>query len=557
MFTVCRLLAGALGRTLAQRLERERGPSGARGVVGARVRLMSQRLKTLAAVAADSNLARVEAAYFAFSMAYQAVWIAILVYAFRRGGAAQAGLAVVVQAVPAAIVAPFAAYAGDRFRRDRVLLVSYVVQAATLAATAAALFADAPNGLVYPGASAATIGFTLTRPVQSSLLPSLTRTPVALTAANVAGGIVDSVGTFVGPLIAAVLLATTGPAEVFLVFAVLTAIGAIAVAGIEVERTGGPLTAEAVPVRRELLEGFATLGRESSARLVVMQLLAVGIDLLSMGRGGPGLLSATFGIGSVAGAALTVLLVGRRRLIPPIALAAIIFGVPIALVGVALFAVSGAGRSIRVVAGRTLLQRVAPDEVLARVFGVLEGLGQAGLALGSVVASVLVATVGIIPALIAIGGFAPALVLLLWGPLASVDRSARTPDPEALSLLRSMPLFAPLDPPTLERLALDAVPLRLPASSDVIVQGHEGDRFYVVAEGSLSAIRDEVAVGTLGAGDGVGEIALLRDVPRTATVRSLTSVRLFALERDAFLGAVTGHPQSTEAADAIVRDRMS
>src|SRR5919197_4263978 len=564
MFTVCRLLAGALGRTLAQRLERERGPSGARGVVGARVRLMSQRLKTLAAVAADSNLARVEAAYFAFSMAYQAVWIAILVYAFRRGGAAQAGLAVVVQAVPAAIVAPFAAYAGDRFRRDRVLLVSYVVQAATLAATAAALFADAPNGLVYPGASAATIGFTLTRPVQSSLLPSLTRTPVALTAANVAGGIVDSVGTFVGPLIAAVLLATTGPAEVFLVFAVLTAIGAIAVAGIEVERTGGPLTAEAVPVRRELLEGFATLGRESSARLVVMQLLAVGIDLLSMGPGGPGLLSATFGIGSVVGAALTVLLVGRRRLIPPIALAAIIFGVPIALVGVspaavavALFAVSGAGRSIRDVAGRTLLQRVAPDEVLARVFGVLEGLGQAGLALGSVVASVLVATVGIIPALIAIGGFAPALVLLLWGPLASVDRSARTPDPEALSLLRSMPLFAPLDPPTLERLALDAVPLRLPASSDVIVQGHEGDRFYVVAEGSLSAIRDEVAVGTLGAGDGVGEIALLRDVPRTATVRSLTSVRLFALERDAFLGAVTGHPQSTEAADAIVRDRMS
>jgi MFS family permease len=539
---------------------------------------MSQRLKTLAAVAADSNLARVEAAYFAFSMAYQAVWIAILVYAFRRGGAAQAGLAVVVQAVPAAIVAPFAAYAGDRFRRDRVLLVSYVVQAATLAATAAALFADAPIGLVYAGASAATIGFTLTRPVQSSLLPSLTRTPVALTAANVAGGIVDSVGTFVGPLIAAVLLATTGPAEVFLVFAVLTAIGAIAVAGIEVERTGGPLTAEAVPVRRELLEGFATLGRESSARLVVMQLLAgvvviggldilfvaVGIDLLSMGPGGPGLLSATFGIGSVVGAALTVLLVGRRRLIPPIALAAIIFGVPIALVGVspaavavALFAVSGAGRSIRDVAGRTLLQRVAPDEVLARVFGVLEGLGQAGLALGSVVASVLVATVGIIPALIAIGGFAPALVLLLWGPLASVDRSARTPDPEALSLLRSMPLFAPLAPPTLERLALDAVPLRLPASSDVIVQGDEGDRFYVVAEGSLSAIRDEMAVGTLGAGDGFGEIALLRDVPRTATVRSLTSVRLFALERDAFLGAVTGHPQSTEAADAIVRDRMS
>jgi MFS family permease len=538
---------------------------------------VSQRMRTVAAVARDPSLLRVQLAFLAFSMAYVATWIAILVYAFDRGGPAEAGLAVAVQLTPVAILVPITAYAGDRFRRDRVLLLDYVAQSASLGLTAVALVADAPAILVFAAATGAAISLTFTRPLQASFLPWLTRTPEELTAANVAAGLTESVGTLAGPLLAAALLATSGPGAVFATFAVLTGVGAVLVAGIHTQGSPIPSHRATTPIAQEAMAGFVTLARESPARLVVIQLVvgqvvvgaldilfvAVAIDLLAMGPGGPGILSAVFGLGSVIGATLSVLLIGRRRLIPPIAVAALLFGVPIALVGIsppvavlALFTLSGGARTVRDVAGRTLLQRVAPDEVLARVFGVLEGLGQAGVVIGSIVTSSLIASFGLEIALVVMGAFAPAIALLLWSPLRSVDRDAKVPDPEVLSLLRSMPLFAPLPPPTLERLALDAIPIRVPASADVIRQGEEGDRFYVVAEGTLSATRDDVAVGSLGPGDGFGEIALLRDVRRTATVRSLTPARLFALERAVFLAAVTGHPQSAEAAEAVVRRRL-
>jgi hypothetical protein len=291
--------------------------------------------------------------------------------------------------------------------------------------------------------------------------------------------------------------------------------------------------------------------------------VAVAIDLLGMGSGGPGLLSAVFGLGGVLGATLSVLLIGRRRLIPPIAAAALLFGVPIALVGISppiavifLFVLSGCGRSVRDVAGRTLLQRVAPDEVLARVFGVMEGLGQAGVVVGSILTSWLISAFGIEVALVVMGGFAPAVAALLWNPLASIERDAPVPDAEVLGLLRSMPMFASLPPPTLERLALEAIPLEVPASTEVVRQGDEGDRFYIVAEGTFAAIRDGKVVGSVGPGEGFGEIALLRDVPRVATVASVSPARVYALDRNVFLGAITGHAASSAAADEIVRQRL-
>jgi Cyclic nucleotide-binding domain/Major Facilitator Superfamily len=380
----------------------------------------------------------------------------------------------------------------------------------------------------------------------------------------------------VGPVIAAVLLATSGPAAVFATFGVITGIAAVLVWSVRAGVDPVP-SAGASSIVREVTAGFAMLAHEPSASLVVVQLVvglivvgaldilfvAVAIDLLGMGSGGPGILSAVFGLGGVVGATLSVVLIGRRRLIPPIAVAAVLFGVPIALVGISppiavvvLFALSGCGRSIREVAGRTLLQRVAPDEVLARVFGVMEGLGQAGVMIGSVLTSWLISAFGLEVALVVMGGFAPLVAAVLWSPLASIERDAPAPDPEVLALLRSMPMFAALSPPTLERLALDAVPVRVPASTTVIHQGDQGDRFYIVAEGTFSAIRDGKVVGSVGPGEGFGEIALLRDVPRVATVASVSPARLFALDRAVFLGAVTGHAASSAAADAIVRQRL-
>jgi MFS family permease len=537
---------------------------------------MSQRLRTVTAVAREPDLLRIQLAFLGFSMAYVATWIAILVYAFRRGGPAEAGLAVAVQLTPVAILVSTGTYVGDRFRRDRVLLVDYVLQAVGMGLTALALSVDAPTAVVLSAATVAAVALSFTRPIQASLLPSLTRTPDELTAANVAASLTESVGTLAGPLIAAVLLATSGPSAVFWTFALVAGIGALLVGSVRapVEPVPG---VRASSIGREVMAGFATLAREPSASLVVVQLVvglmvvgaldilfvAVAIDLLGMGSGGPGVLSAVFGLGGVAGATLSVLLIGRRRLIPPIAVAALLFGLPIALVGISppiavivLFVLSGCGRSIRDVAGRTLLQRVAPDDVLARVFGVMEGLGQAGVVIGSVLTSWLISAFGVEVALIVMGGFAPAVAAILWNPLTSIERDAPVPDPEVLGLLRSMPMFAALSPPTLERLALDAIPLQVPASTEVVRQGDEGDRFYIVAEGRFDAIRDGTAVGSVGPGEGFGEIALLRDVPRVATVVSTSPARLFALERNVFLAAVTGHAANAAAADALVRQRL-
>jgi MFS family permease len=145
---------------------------------------MREQLRVVLAVARDPVLARLEIAYLGFNMAEYATWTAILVFGYSIGGAGAAALFALAQLVPAGLVAPFAAYAGDRFRRDRVLLAACLLQAATLAATAVALYARAPVPLILLFATAATASFTITRPVQASILPSLTHAPGDLTAAN-------------------------------------------------------------------------------------------------------------------------------------------------------------------------------------------------------------------------------------------------------------------------------------------------------------------------------------------------------------------------------------
>jgi len=125
-----------------------------------------------------------------------------------------------------------------------------------------------------------------------------------------------------------------------------------------------------------------------------------------------------------------------------------------------------------------------------------------------------------------------------------------------LELLRGLPLFAPLAPATLEHLARSLVRVPAPAGTDVTRQGDVGDRFYLVDEGEVEVTSDREVLATLGPGDYFGEIALLRDVPRTATVSALTDASLLALERDEFVSAVSGHPASLEAADAVVAARL-
>lgn len=529
------------------------------------------------AVLGSRSLRRLELAFSVFCMAEWATWIAILVFAFERGGATQAGIVAVVQLVPSAIVAPFASLVGDRHRRV-ALPVSYLAQGMAMGGTGLAIGLHAPIPAVYVLAAVAASSVTLTRPVQGALLPSLTRTPAQLTAANVVTGTIENLGFFVGPVVAGVLLSAAGPGAVFLVMAGLVtgaAVVAASIDAVDAASAQGPGPARAVVA--ESVRGFRALARDPGSRLVValtsaqslvigaLDVLAVAlaIGLLGLSRSWPGFFAAALGVGGVLGAAGAVLLVGRRRLTPAIAGGILLLGVP--LIGIAvgqvpiadllLLAAAGTGRSLLDIAGRTLLQRIVADQVLSRVFGLLEGLYMGALAVGSAGAAALVHAVGIRGAFVVAGAVLPVLVVVAWRPLARVDAAARVPA-EAIALLRSVPMFAPLAPPTLERLASNLSPVSVPAGTVIIREGDAGDRFFVVAEGEARVRSHGQETVLHGAGACFGEIALLRDVPRTATVTAGTDMLLYSLRRDVFLESVTGHPMSLEAADELIRDRM-
>ena len=319
------------------------------------------------------------------------------------------------------------------------------------------------------------------------------------------------------------------------------------------------------------------LAREPSARVLVGllggQFVAIGaldvlyvvlaISVLDLGGSGAGYLNAAFGAGGVAGIAVTVALVGRRRLLPPLVLGVLVWGAAFVVLAawptvggaLLLLAVAGAARSLLDVAGRTILQRTAPTDVLSRVFGVLEGLSMAGLAFGSLLTPALVALAGPRWAIAGIGALLPLAVLLSARTLAEIDRRAPVPVVE-ISLLRSLPLFAPLGAPELEGLAHGLEERRVPAGTAVVREGEPGDRFYVVAEGELDVQADGRELRQLHRGDGFGEIALLRDVPRTATVTARTDSRLYALGKATFLASVGAHPRAASEADRLVHERL-
>jgi hypothetical protein len=189
--------------------------------------------------------------------------------------------------------------------------------------------------------------------------------------------------------------------------------------------------------------------------------------------------------------------------------------------------------------------------VLARTFGVLEGITMAGLAIGAVLAPLLVNTFGAQEAVACVGAILPIALVMSFARLRALDAQATAPVVE-IGLLRATSLFAPLGVPALESVARSLRPVEVPAGTDVVRLGDPGDNYYVIADGRLS-----VSVGgVLERGDGFGEIALLADVPRTATVTALTDARLYALAKDDFLAAVTGHPAAHREADRLVQERL-
>ena len=537
---------------------------------------VSDSLRVFGTALANPSLRRVLLAFAGFCTTEWGAWIAIMVYAYQRGGATGTAVVAAAQLIPSAVVAPLGSVFGDRYRRDRFLFTGYLVQAVLLAAVGATILAHADEWAVVALAAAASASITLTRPAQSALLPALVATPDELTAANVASGVIESCGALVGPAVAGLIMGTSGPGTVILVTG-----GVQLIAAAEVWRIAPqprpPGGSSAAAMFREAVGGFREIAREPDTRLVVglggIQSMLIGaldlfqvviaIGLLGLGPSAPAYLMACFGAGGIVGGALALLRVGRGGLAGTIGVALALFGIPVAIIGArpgigvafSMMAASGAGMELGLVAGRTLLQRVVPDEVLSRVFGVIEGMYMAGLAAGSVGAAALVAAVGSRWTL-AIAGAVPTFAALLAGRrLRRIDRRFAVPA-EEVELIRGVPMFAPLPEEVAERLARNLVPVAAAAGTEILRQGEAGDRFYIVRWGDLDVDVDGRRVGTLGAGEGFGEIALLRDVPRTAGVVARTDVALAALEREVFLEAVTGHPLATRFAEDTVHRHL-
>jgi CRP-like cAMP-binding protein len=154
-----------------------------------------------------------------------------------------------------------------------------------------------------------------------------------------------------------------------------------------------------------------------------------------------------------------------------------------------------------------------------------------------------------------VAAFVPVLVIWLWPSLRRIDDEAVIAE-EPLELLRKIEIFAQLPEQVLERLAAAATSISVAADGVVVSRGEVGNHFYAIAAGKAGVELEDGMTRELGPGEFFGEIALLRDVPRTATVRALTPLRLFALERDDFLTAVTGHAPTLATAENVVMSRL-
>jgi hypothetical protein len=534
------------------------------------VSALRSRLTAAALASRNENVRRVELAWCAAITAEWAYFVALGVFAYHAGGASAVGLAGLIRLLPAAAVAPSAASLGDRIPRERLLLGAAMLGAVGYAGSAIAAFAGSEGG-VYACAALVGISSTLIRPTLQAILPSLTRTPEELVASNAATSTVESLGTLVGPLVAGVLVEQ---ARVGITFAVAAAAMAVGSAVILRVHTHGAATGRAAS-RGRLAFAWRAVAEHSGAPVVVTLMVAqafvrgclntlivVAAFRLLHGAGGTvGALTGAIGAGGVIGAIVSATFRGGR-LAGIFALSLVGWGVPIVLVAprpelvaaLVLMAVVGASNSVEDVAGFTLLQRAIRDDALSGVLGLIWGAAMGALALGSVLAPILVKELGARSAFVLVGFLLPVLAIAGFRRMRALD--VEVAPSRQQQLVDGVPMFGPLSLAAKERLAAKLLPLELPEGAAIVRAGEVGDRFYLIDSGTVR-VGLEDGEKESGPGDYFGEIALLRDVPRTATVTAASVARLYTLERADFLAAVTGHALAEAAAHEVVEARLA
>lgn len=515
--------------------------------------------------------------------------VAMSVYAYQRGGATAVGTLAVVRYVSMSLLAPFVAMLADKLDRRKLMIAADVIRGILVLSAAIVVFGGGPALAVYAIAIVTSWASLAFRPAQAALLPSLAASPAELTAANVSSLTIHSVGMFVGPSIAGLLLAVADVGWVFVFNAVSFVWSSLLVFRIHppaivpppaqpvVAEGDGEEHAEQVPKKREGMfagagDGYRAILSNRDLRLMtglyvaqtivagasVVFEVAIALDLLKLRDSGVGVLGVALGLGGIFGGVAALLLAQRGKLARDFGLGVVLWAAPLLLVSAwpnltsALIAMAliGLGNSVVDVNAETILQRLVPDEVMGRVFGALDSAAIGGMAIGSLLMPILISTVGLRQGLVVIGVMVTLVVVLSIKGLSRIDDVALAP--AGLELLRGVPMLAVLKENLTERLARTSKVFTFAAGDTVFREGDAGDRFYIIDRGTVEVtIRGEF-VRLLGPGDSFGEIALLRDIPRTATVTATSELALRAIDRSHFLGAVTGQAEAAEQAELVV-----
>jgi MFS family permease len=518
---------------------------------------------------------------------------AIMIWAYDIGGARAVGIWYTVRLVLMTIVTPFASTIVDRLPRRMVMISTDLIRSVLCLTVAGLIWADGPVWLVFVLATLAPLVGAPFRPAVAALMPKLVHTPDELTAANGTASTIESLAFFVGPAIAAILVSAIG-IPVVVVFNALTFLwSALLVSRIHVPSEEPARAVEAtVPhdatdpdggedddsqgFLMESMEGFKAIWRDRDLRLVsgvysaqtivagasVVFGIEMAVQMTDFGSAGVGYIDSAFGVGALVGGLIAVGRSSAGKLGTDFGIGVIFWALPLLLAAIwpqmwaaflAVF-ILGMANPVVDVNASTILQRKTDDEVMGRVFGALDTALIGSMALGSALMPIMIHFWGLQWSLAILAIAVSASVLPALGRLKAMNETLR--EPEGLVLLRQVPLFAPLELKSLERVAQQLVRVEVPAGDVLIREGDEGDRFYVIQSGQLTATFKGDVLSQMGPGDPFGEIALLRDVPRTATVTADVDSVLLALDRAAFLDAVTGDNEVSSRADDLVSRRI-
>lgn len=526
---------------------------------------------SLAALTGSGRMRRVLAAYAVYGFIEFYAWLVIVLWSFERGGATLAGTAAVVQLVPAALLGPVLAGVGDRLPRGAALALAHSAVVMCAALTWLALAADASTVVVVGAATLLTTAIATVRPIHFAALPQLASAPAELVSANSLSAVLDGTSRFVGPVVAGMLVAASGAGAAMAVAMLVAVLPPLLC--LRLGLAAPPESEEEEAGLRAALGGVIALWRDwgSLALLLVLAIdfvvtgaldilgVAYASDVLGLAEDGAGLLIGSLGIGGLIGAFAGASLSHGRRLARVVVGGAVLEGAAFGLVPVwgllvpaaVTLALTGFGGAVTVVAGRTLLQRATDDRILARVFAVQESTALLGSAAGALMVPLLIDLVGTRVAWVPLGAGVVLLAVACIGFLRRLEARAHYL-PRELALLRRVPFLAELPPYDVERLARTSRWTEVPAGMVVVKQGDVGREFYVIDEGELSVtINGARKPSTLGAGEFFGEVALLRHIPRTATVAAEGPARLLVLRGDDFLAAVTGEVDGGSVAAEI------